>query len=70
MQSTPHHRLRRSSLACPEGITQESFGKEVDMLKNLLIEIIEEIQSEADEILEEKQTDYDDGLIIWKGIIL
>ncbi len=33
-------------------------------MKDLLIEIIEEIQREADEILQEKQTEYDDGQLL------
>ena len=33
-------------------------------MKYLLIEIIEEIQREADEILHEKQTEYDDGQLL------
>ena len=42
----------------------EIWRKEVDRLKELLIEIIEEIQREADEILKQKQTDYDDGQLL------
>ena len=42
----------------------EYCRKEVDKLKDLLIEIIEEIQREADEILKEKQTNYDDGQLL------
>ena len=41
-----------------------NVGKEVVMMKDLLIEIIEEIQKEADEILQEKQTDYEYGQLL------